>query len=133
MSTNFYWIPGDALPARADEQIHIGLRAGGWSFQFQGYPQEKHANGKPVKGSLAVRSWAEWKQLLASGGRIVDEYDAEHTLAEFAQIVEVQYAPTALWEPTGAPLKNAVSLGRIDGIRFWYDETGYGFNAHAFS
>lgn len=60
---------------RRFEQLRIGLSAIGWAFSFDARPD------------LGLTSKAEWLAFLADK-RIVDEYDKEHSLADFTAFVE---------------------------------------------
>lgn len=62
---------------RPFEQMRIGHSASGWAFGFDHRPD------------LGLTDKASWLAYLADK-RIVDEYDREHTPAEFAAFVEAK-------------------------------------------
>lgn len=85
MGTNYYWRTkeSDTCPhcGRSDPPVdhHIGKSSGGWTFTFS------------TGGDLNIRSYAQWRAVFAEGnGRIVDEYDREHSPADFDDLVRAK-------------------------------------------
>ncbi|MBK6616404.1 hypothetical protein [Ottowia sp.] len=135
MTTNYYWEPAGGVTGpgpNATGTIHIGLSAGGWSFHFKGYVPRKGRLRGVAAGNLDVRSWQQWKLLLSSGGRILDDRSRVLTVAEFEAVVAA-YSPSSIWRPTGQPVRNPVSEARCDAVRYWRDAEGFGFAIHEFS
>jgi hypothetical protein len=78
MSTNFF-LTSEPCPhcQRADNPIHIGNSASGWTFLLQSIPDD------------GLTSWTDWKaRIERPGARVVDEYGDQHEAADFIRRVE---------------------------------------------
>lgn len=83
MGTNYYWKSEVEEPTLCSEcrcvtkvpVFHIGKSSAGWTFTFQ------------TSDALGVRSFADWKRVLAGKGTIVDEYGAVLPVERFEALV----------------------------------------------
>lgn len=88
MGTNYYYEPTPITPTakcsccgrqlrcgacEADARVHIGKSSAGWRFLFHATPE--------------IRTFEAWKARIGAGGRIVDQYGKECTLAELEKTV----------------------------------------------
>lgn len=126
MGTNYYH-HSQACPCcgRSDPRVHIGKSSAGWTFSFHGGDL----------GAEGVRSWKDWQGRLSTatqnGGRIVDEYGAEITLAELVGVVEDRHDPRG-------PLQNHTVYCRTHHPEHaerdcWLDPEGHSFSRGEFS
>ena len=75
MGTNYYHITNEwPVPEHVDRR-HLGKSSAGWVFALRVYPEED------------IRSLSDVVELIASNGRIEDEYGYEISLEEFLIIV----------------------------------------------
>jgi hypothetical protein len=112
MGTNYYHERELCDKCHNAEREHIGKSSSGWTFSF-------HATDE-------IRSFADWKIRLASGGRIVDEYGDEISLAIFEALVESKKS---------SPLSHAIEeRSHPDwGNRSFLDPQGHSFSEGEFS
>lgn len=75
MSTNFYGIDKSEY---GNVETHLGQRAGGWEFLFQ---------GDRSRGITGIQSWL---RQLETFDEIRDEYERVYTIDEFLEAVEAQ-------------------------------------------
>lgn len=81
MGTNYYHITNEwPVPEHADRR-HLGKSCTGWVFALRVYPKED------------IRSLSDVVELIASNGRIEDEYGYEISLEEFLVIVLDRHMP----------------------------------------
>ena len=96
MSTNFYLVRHESSMGPEVSREHIGKRAAGWVFQFQG---RNHS------------TFMAWNRRLGARGTyeaIIDEYGRTYTFAEFFAAVWATRAPwgTMRDEPAILPEDN---------------------------
>lgn len=79
MGTNFYWQP----TPNAEEQYHVGKRSGaGNGLLSYGFEGMREGPDGPID------SWQRWKNVILSGGILVDEYGTEWAPRDFFAEVE---------------------------------------------
>lgn len=80
MGTNYYLHRGICPTCKhAEERIHIGKSSCGWTFSFQGYPNEWD--------EIHVKSEDDWRRELKNG-TIINEYGETETYDGFWKIVD---------------------------------------------
>jgi hypothetical protein len=116
MSTNFY-IREASVNTQTGERVfddaHIGKRAGGWTFMFQG------------ENFKTVQIWRNVISMMSPNMQIVDEYDTPYTPEEFWAAVD---ATTKPWGPNKIEPKTQ----RPKSGNEWIDE-GFYFYSGEFS
>lgn len=75
MGTNFYW-ESTCPNCKYQPQLHIGKSSFGWPFVFHVIPE---------KNILGLYDWLTF--FSENKGRIVDEYDVEHSVEELTTLV----------------------------------------------
>ena len=107
MSTNFYAYSnickrcGQDLPEAVKcEEIHLGKSSVGWQFILQANGYKYYKNWKEMKGWLV-------------GKVIVDEYEREVSLKEFAEWVENRKDTKEPHETSGSDMK------KVNGYKFY--------------
>lgn len=134
MSTNYYWHTDPCGSCgRTDEPLHIYQTPSGFEGHFRWNPDTGEYDPWLV-------SWADWKAwlLAADGGRIIDEYGREHTVAEFVEFIESvpmdrrrrQYDYVTTRYRPGMLGSRGVGIGK--GLD-WLDPDGFTFYGGEFS
>ena len=119
MGTNYYHERELCDKCHNSESEHIGKSSAGWTFTF-------HATDE-------IKSWAQWQERLASGGRIVDEYGTEHSLDDLRTLVANKQKP---WGKNGEPPLNHTVEMRQDRYASqgnFLDPEGHSFSEGEFS
>ena len=112
MSTNFYI-------ARGQNRVeHIGKRAGGITFMFNGRRNRTHSNWVIELSSPVA--------FHGKGVRIVDEYGRRYSPNEMLEVIEQTKQP---WGPSGRTPR--VEHGGRDDHRNWVDN-GFSFSNYEF-
>jgi hypothetical protein len=160
MSTNFYLKPAPGSPLAVFCPLHIGLSAGGWSFDVQAYRHAGTPEGQklhevaphlsvqvtvPATPAFKIESWADWKALiLQEGAEVVSEYgDTTDKQAFITRVENDLHSTKGRWNHTH-PLKNSLVEFRkqqhcnqdaacFDKTQYWLDADGYAVSICEFS
>lgn len=143
MSTNFYYKVKKG-PFAALAPLHVGLRAGGWVFQFQAFsiPAQQHefwdgSHQLCVQlelPDLIIKSAADWKAFMAEHeGEIIDEYNMPLTQAQFWEMIE-RLAPATPGLRNAMQNKEQCEAGPPNPYEMeWRDAQGYPMSLNNFS
>jgi hypothetical protein len=85
MGTNYYLEHNHCVKCKRLDEIHIGKNSWGWSFSFHGKRKDEWSD----ESMEEIKSWQDWKKLIAKDGAIIrNEYDEIVSAKEFIEIVE---------------------------------------------
>ncbi|HUV26578.1 MAG TPA: hypothetical protein VMW34_04350 [Anaerolineales bacterium] len=82
MGTNYYFRYKICDGCGSYKERHVGKSSGGWKFLFRAYPEHYD---RPI-----IKTKDDWDVFIAAhpNGCIVDEYELEHSIHEFWEMVE---------------------------------------------
>lgn len=124
MGTNYYVISDYCKCCdRYSEDYHIGKSSWGWSFTFQGYPEDD------------LVSWKKYKAFLKDK-QIKDEYGEDITYEEFVSMIEKEKAPGFVRQDGHKNLQHNTEGKKKNWYRpdyDWDDDDGYAFTRTEFS
>ena len=106
MGTNYYHRTAPCRTCGHNEEIHIGKSSAGWTFSFH--------------GTDMIRSWTDWKAVLAKGGTIWNEYGKQHTIEGLTLLILCKVT-----EPHNHAKEYPDDC--------WLDDEGHGFSDSNFS
>ena len=149
MSTNYYMLMEKnkcSCCGRADtRKIHIGMKAGGWRFSFQGFKGGRYDHGAHEHGwgdepcPVDLTTWQQWRQFLRAecwngwSVSIVDEYGQTIPLSILDEIVYTDYAEGQVHNEycRKHPIWSTEYLNTPD--KYWDDPEGFSFSIVEFS
>jgi len=114
MGTNYYHRINICPTCGHSENVeHIGKSSVGWRFSFH--------------GTYDIKSYSDWLFVLASEGKIYNEYNEEVTLKDFKELVNEKKGGTshAGWCRENRPTRY--------GYDDWEDKDGNSFSGYEFS